>query len=222
MGKITIKAKNLYKIVEENYITKVGGTLTKRAEEINIATTEGSINMYSNTSIDMKAENEIILGDYIEPAFSGLIANDNKVIAKFKPDDTYKGEFGFDWCEWDLQTGEIEKFQDTKLSDIEYTFDDTEKKYKVATNENRQKILKLLYSKKTIDFGKQYYTAWMNLAKGNKATLKLTTIYLERKQKTENEEYISFIANDDYEISYDGNFNTDIKIPLKKTAKNMK
>ncbi|MCD9582106.1 hypothetical protein [Tenacibaculum maritimum] len=72
MGKITIKAKKLYKIVEENYITKVGGTLTKTAEEINIYATEGIINMYSNTSIDMKAEKEIILGDYQEPPENSL------------------------------------------------------------------------------------------------------------------------------------------------------
>ena len=56
MGKITIKAKNLYKIVENNYITKVGGTLTKTAEEINIWTTEGDISLYSNTSINMKGK----------------------------------------------------------------------------------------------------------------------------------------------------------------------
>lgn len=72
MGKITIKAKNLYKIVEKNYITKVGGTLTKTFEEVNIYTTEGSINMYSNTSIDMKADQEIPLGDYVEPPESTL------------------------------------------------------------------------------------------------------------------------------------------------------
>ncbi|MGG6231128.1 hypothetical protein [Tenacibaculum sp. SDUM215027] len=67
MGSINIKAKNLYKIVEENYITQVGGTLTKIAEEINIYTTEEGINMYSNTSIDMKAKNETVLGTYKEP-----------------------------------------------------------------------------------------------------------------------------------------------------------
>ena len=67
MGNIIRKAKNMYKVVEENYITKVGGTLTKTAEKINISTTEGGINMYSNTSIDMKAEEGISLGEYIEP-----------------------------------------------------------------------------------------------------------------------------------------------------------
>ncbi|CAA0155159.1 hypothetical protein TMP227_110005 [Tenacibaculum maritimum] len=67
MGNITQKAKNMYKIVEENYITKVGGTLTKRAEEINIHTTEEDISLYSNTSIDMKGEEGITLGEYIAP-----------------------------------------------------------------------------------------------------------------------------------------------------------
>ena len=72
MGKITIKAKNLYKIVENNYITKVGGTLTKTAEEINIWTTEGDISLYSNTSINMKGKEGITLGDYVKPPESDL------------------------------------------------------------------------------------------------------------------------------------------------------
>lgn len=109
MGSINIKAKNLYKIVEENYITKVGGTLTKTAEEINIYTTEGNIDMYSNTSINIKAKDGIILGEYQEPPEKEeqLITNFITVVQFYRSseqekgdygikDTTYKGAFGFD------------------------------------------------------------------------------------------------------------------------------
>ncbi|PKB41913.1 hypothetical protein AX016_0067 [Cellulophaga sp. RHA19] len=72
MGSIIVKAKNLQKVVEENYITKVGNKLTKTAEEVSIYTTEGSINMYSNTSIDIKGEEGTTLGEYVGPPESSL------------------------------------------------------------------------------------------------------------------------------------------------------
>lgn len=99
MGSIITKAKNLYKIVEENYITKVGGTLTKTAEEINIYTTEEGISMYSNTSIDMKAENETVLGEYQEPPAT---IPEVKTVVNFKPKSNWKGDdYGFDWMRAD-------------------------------------------------------------------------------------------------------------------------
>lgn len=146
-------------------------------------------------------------------------AKDNKAIVLFKPNRKYKGEFGFDWCEWNIENGIIEKFQNTEASDIEYTFNDTEKLYKPATDVNIQKILKSLYTKKSIRFGKQYYTAWMNISKGNKATLQLTTIYISKRESTDDEEYITFKPNADYDISYKGQLNDSIKIPLKKKKK---
>ncbi|WP_370398581.1 hypothetical protein [Tenacibaculum dicentrarchi] len=166
----------------------------------------------------------IKFGQYIpklrgELLFSGINAKDNKAIVLFKPKNDYKGEFGFDWCEWNIENGIIEKFQDTEASDIEYTFNDTEKKYKSGTDVNIQKILKSLYTKKSIGFGKQYYTAWMNLSKGNKATLQLTTIYISKRESTDDDEYITFKPNADYDINYNGQLNDVIRIPLKKKNK---
>ena len=109
MGSIIVKAKNLNKIVEESYITKVGNKLTKTAEEVSIYTTEGSINMYSNTSIDIKGEEGTTLGEYQEPPILKEIIN-TKFIAAVRfyrsiphtngeygtKDKNYKGTFGFD------------------------------------------------------------------------------------------------------------------------------
>mgnify|MGYP000745566243 CR=1 FL=1 len=166
----------------------------------------------------------IKFGQYIpklrgELLFSGVNVKDNKAIVLFKPNSKYKGEFGFDWCEWNIENGIIEKFQDTEVSDIEYTFNDTEQKYISATDVNIYKILKSLYVKKSIGFGKQYYISWMNLPKDIKATLHLTTIYISKRKDTEDEEYITFKPNEDYEINYNGQLNDTIKIPLKKKNK---
>ncbi|WP_108869538.1 hypothetical protein [Aquimarina aquimarini] len=166
----------------------------------------------------------IVFGEYVpklrgELLFSGVNVKDNKAIVVFKPKNDYKGEFGFDWCEWNIENGIIEKFQDTEASDIEYTFNDTEQKYISATDVNIYKILKSLYPKKSIGFGKQYYISWMNLPKGNKATLKLTTIYISKRESADDEEYITFKPNTDYDINYNGQLNDTIKIPLKKKNK---
>ncbi len=109
MGSIIRKAKNMYKIVEENYITKVGGTLTKTAEEIGVYTTDGDISLYSNTSIEMKAEEEIVLGEYVDPPEPKEILSATFIAAiqfyrskehidgKYgTKDSSYKGAFGFD------------------------------------------------------------------------------------------------------------------------------
>lgn len=109
MGSINIKARNLYKIVEENYITKVGGTYSKIAEEINYFTTEEGISMYSNTSIDMKAEGITTMGESTDPPEKEeqLITNFITVVQFYRSneqeqgdygtkDTTYKGAFGFD------------------------------------------------------------------------------------------------------------------------------
>ncbi len=166
----------------------------------------------------------IVFGEYVpklrgELLFSGVNVEDNKAIVVFKPKNNYKGEFGFDWCEWNIENGIIEKFQDTEVSDIEYTFNDTEQKYISSTDVNIYKILKSLYIKKNIGFEKQYYISWMNLPKGNKATLKLTTIYISKRESTDDEEYITFKRNTDYDVSYNGQLNDAIKIPLKKKNK---
>lgn len=112
MGDIIIKAKNLYKIVEENYITKVGGTLSKTAEEINIYTTEEGINMYSNTSIDMKTEEETVLGEYQEPP---AIEPEAKTVVNFRPKLNWKGDdYGFDWMRADIDEERLKKNGGTK------------------------------------------------------------------------------------------------------------
>ncbi|MFL0076689.1 hypothetical protein [Tenacibaculum maritimum] len=67
MSNINIKAKNLYKIIDENYLTKVGNTLNKTAEQLSVFTTEESIDMYSSSSIDINAKERIVLGNYQEP-----------------------------------------------------------------------------------------------------------------------------------------------------------
>ncbi|CAA0196799.1 conserved hypothetical protein [Tenacibaculum maritimum] len=67
MSNINIKAKNLYKIIDENYLTKVGNTLNKTAEQLSIFTTEEGIDMYSSSSIDINAKERIVLGNYQEP-----------------------------------------------------------------------------------------------------------------------------------------------------------
>ncbi|WP_024741793.1 hypothetical protein [Tenacibaculum maritimum] len=67
MSNINIKAKNLYKIIDENYLTKVGNTLNKTAEQLSVFTTEEGIDMYSSSSIDINAKERIVLGNYQEP-----------------------------------------------------------------------------------------------------------------------------------------------------------
>ncbi|MCL5247681.1 hypothetical protein M4I21_17850 [Cellulophaga sp. 20_2_10] len=112
MGSIIVKAKNLQKIVEENYITKVGNKLTKTAEEVSIYTTEGSINMYSNTSIDIKGEEGTTLGEYQEPP---ALEPETKTVVNFRPKTDWKGDnYGFDWMRADIDEKRLRTRAGTK------------------------------------------------------------------------------------------------------------
>jgi len=138
-----------------------------------------------------------------------------KAYVTFKP-NSYKGGYGFDWCEWNIDTGKIEKFQDTKASDIGYTFNNAKEEYETATDSSKQDALKSLYPKKIDVHGKKYYSSWMNLSKGETANLELTITNFNKKDKPENEEYITFKENSDYDVIYGGVKNEAIKLPLKK------
>ncbi|WP_064968111.1 hypothetical protein [Tenacibaculum ovolyticum] len=109
MGSIITKAKNIYKTVEENHITKAGGTITKTAEQIDLYTTEEGIGLYSNTSTQYKTEGMLIhgtTGDIPEPV--EILSTDFMAAIQFyrtkehaegnygTKDSSYKGEFGFD------------------------------------------------------------------------------------------------------------------------------
>ncbi|WP_438712678.1 hypothetical protein ACSTS3_10705 [Aquimarina muelleri] len=204
-GKIVKVAKGNYIEKAKNITNFSGGDITKIAGKKHIKTFE-----------------KMVYGEAEQASFNGNSSKDNKVIALFKPSNDYKGEYGFDWCKWDIleNKGTIIEFQGVPVSDIEYIFNNATNQYETANTNSKQKALEQLYSKKTISFGKKYYYPWMNLPKGKIAKIILNTLILKEKEETEeDEEYISFKENDDYIISYDGKSNSEIKTPIKEKRK---
>ncbi|RZJ50790.1 MAG: hypothetical protein EOO19_02395, partial [Chryseobacterium sp.] len=145
---------------------------------------------------------------------------DNQFIAVVTPLSDYKGEFGIDYCEMDDKFEKIVKFQGTNISDVEYIFNKATNQYiKVATGDSpeKQNIVKEMYYPKTI-FGKNYLATWMNVPKGVKAKVTISTKLVgtdESKEKPA-EEFITFQESPNFRVTFKGAINGKIKLEAKK------
>ncbi len=149
-----------------------------------------------------------------------------KITAYFTPHTNYKGEFGFDWCLWNTDNGEITKFQNVETSNIEYVFNETNNQFEAASSANKemqQEFLKNIYTEKTevIKTKKPYYTPWLMLLKGKMAQLTLNVdVFEEGEGKAER--FVLIEKHNDYDVEYKVNnhesqINEDIKIPITKS-----
>lgn len=135
-------------------------------------------------------------------------------IAEFLVDkDKYKGEFGFDWTEWD-DKGELMAIQNTSANSLEYVYDDKKDEYIPATGDTRTLGLQKLRS--GYDYSKLYnypYIApYLSLLPNQEAKLKMRIRYLTKDaQPDPKKDYLTFDANECYEITVNGQTNEGIK-----------
>ncbi|ELY2018238.1 matrixin family metalloprotease [Flavobacterium psychrophilum] len=213
-----------YTYVGGDYLENIGGN--------KIVHVVGDNDVHSNKQIIQKADGGIF---YEEPkdAPEKKVEEDKQQpitpvtkMALISPSKDYKGEFGIDWCEKDDDFDKIVSFQNTKVTDIEYVFDEATKQFKkaTATDDNlKQTLVKQMYLAKSYTDGakkKEYLTTWMNIAEGITAKINLTTWFIDTAKKADSEkEFITFTPNENFEITYDKVLNENIKIKVKSHKK---
>ncbi|MCC9074396.1 DUF4280 domain-containing protein [Flavobacterium sp. F-65] len=134
---------------------------------------------------------------------------DVDLIVEFELLPTYDGEFGFDWLICD-DSDNILKIQTDDISNLEYVFDDSKLEYvSVATVPSVKDKIKKDYKKTPLNL--HYYGYWLSLLQINQE-IKLNMICKPLKvgeDITKGE--VSFVKNDFYEVTIDGQKNENIK-----------
>ncbi|ELY2018429.1 hypothetical protein SL053_002356 [Flavobacterium psychrophilum] len=218
-----------YTYVGGDYLENIGGN--------KIVYVLGDNEVNSNKQIIQKADGGIF---YEEPkdAPEKKVEEDKQQpitpvtkMALISPIKDFKGEFGIDWCEKDDNFDKILSFQNTKVTDIEYVFDESTKQFKKATaadDDLKQILVKKMYLPINYTDGsltKEYITTWMNIAKDQIAKINLTTWFIDKAKKADSEkEFITFKTNENFEITYDKKLNENIRIKVeshKKVSKNI-
>lgn len=179
-----------------------------------------SMEVHGTETMDLKSPtlNKVTQAEKISLADGDK--KDNQFIAVVTPTTSYKGEFGIDYCEMDDKFEKIKTFQGTDISDIEYIFEKATNQYKkVAAGDTaeKQNIIKEMYFPKTI-FGKNYLATWMNIPKGVKANVIISTKLVgtdESKEKPA-EEYITFQESPNFKVTYQKKTNGNIKLEAVK------
>ena len=129
-----------------------------------------------------------------------------KYIATVAPKDAqdptkFKGDYGIDWCDMDTSFSKIEKFQNTKATDISHVLVEATSQFKSGgTPAEKQALLKKMYEIDQYQ-GKDYPLTWINLPKGKTATLNIKTHIISGDD--EDTDFLTIVKNANFEIAYD-------------------
>ena len=83
---------------------------------------EGDIVYNSTKTINFTAENGVTFGSPKAAPPANLATLHVKV--RLKEPENYKGEFGFDWVDADLETKDIQKIQGVDFANVEYFYEE--------------------------------------------------------------------------------------------------
>ncbi|WP_346881594.1 hypothetical protein [uncultured Algibacter sp.] len=129
-----------------------------------------------------------------------------KYIATVSPKDAqdptkFKGDYGIDWCDMDTSFSKIEKFQNTKATDISHELVEATSQFKSGgTHAEKQALLKKMYEIDKYQ-GKDYPLTWINLPQGKTVTLNIKTHIISGDD--EDTDFLTIVKNANFEIAYD-------------------
>lgn len=173
------------------------------------------VELHGQSDVQLKSPkiNNAMKADGHEENFEKL-KTDLKFIVEFLVDkNQYKGEFGFDWTEWD-DKGELMAVQNTSVNSLEYVYDDKKDEYVPAKGNILTLGLQKLRS--GYDYSKlynyPYIVPYFSLLPNQEAKLKMRIRYLTKgAQPDPKKDYLTFNVNEAYEITINGQTNESIK-----------
>jgi hypothetical protein len=186
----------------------VSGTITKTTGGNHDIYSDGNIVYNAGKTITETSDKGIIYG---KPENAPVLKLENGVdiLTEFRPLTTFKGEFGFDWLEWN-EKDDITKIQDIDIANFEYLYNNSKNEYvAVSTDISLKNKIKEEYKKHQINY--PYYIPWLNISP-NQGEIKLNILTKSIIEGNDiSKEVITFEKNDSYQITIDGLVNENIK-----------
>jgi hypothetical protein len=142
-----------------------------------------------------------------EPARSADTPPEREAWVKFRRGPKYRGEYGFDWVEWQRDSGELTHVQSVPIADFTHCYDDQAHNYApVTAGSPWLDVLEDQYTPFKV-YGHRYYTPWLALRPpcdgqpGQSATLELKIEKLNKESLRRGQDVIAFQVPANYRIT---------------------